>query len=28
VKNPAGTGGTITMTWETTEVSVPFTVVQ
>jgi hypothetical protein len=26
VKNPTGTGGAITMTWETTEVSVPFTV--
>jgi hypothetical protein len=28
LKSPAGGGGTITMTWETTEVSVPFTVVQ
>ena len=28
VKNPTGPGGSITMTWETTEVSVPFTVVQ
>ena len=26
VKNPAGRGGAITLTWETTEVSVPFTV--
>ena len=26
VKNPTGSGGSITMTWETTEVSVPFTV--
>ena len=26
VKNPAGSGGSITMTWETTEASVPFTV--
>jgi hypothetical protein len=28
VKNRADAGGAITMTWETTEVSVPFTVVQ
>ena len=28
VRNPTGPGGMITMTWETTEVSVPFTVVQ
>jgi hypothetical protein len=28
VTNPSGIGGAITMTWETTEVSVPFTVVQ
>jgi hypothetical protein len=27
-KNPAGKGGSITMSWETTEVSAPFTVVQ
>ena len=27
-KDRSGTGGAITMTWETTEVSVPFTVVQ
>jgi hypothetical protein len=26
VKNPAGRGGLVTMSWETTEVSVPFTV--
>jgi len=26
VKNPAGSGGSIAMTWETTEASVPFTV--
>jgi hypothetical protein len=26
--NSAGPGGTITMTWETTEVTVPFTIVQ
>ena len=26
VKNPNGAGGLVTMTWETTEVSVPFTV--
>jgi hypothetical protein len=25
-KSATGTGGTIAMTWETTEVSVPFTV--
>jgi hypothetical protein len=28
VRNSTGPGGTITMAWETTEVSVPFTVVQ
>jgi hypothetical protein len=28
VKNPSGRGGLVTMTWENTEVSVPFTVMQ